>query len=102
MAATQKRKSSAPSECPVCGAGVPPNARACPECGADDRAGWNDETTRYDGLDLPDEAFEDEGHSAKHPASRGIPRPNGTPVFWWLVALGVLALLIAATLGLRI
>lgn len=49
-----------PTECPVCGETVPRGARACPGCGADERSGWNDEATRYDGLDLPDEAFGDE------------------------------------------
>jgi hypothetical protein len=103
MAAAQKKKFTAPAECPVCGADVPPQARACPECGADERTGWNDKTTRYDGLDLPDEAFEDDDnpHSrASHPTRRG-PKPNGIPLFWWIVALGILALLIASALGLR-
>jgi hypothetical protein len=49
-----------PEECPVCGETVPPGARACPGCGADERSGWNDEATRHDGLDLPDEAFDDD------------------------------------------
>ena len=48
-----------PGECPACGEHVPAGARACPACGADARTGWS-EDTRYDGLDLPDEAFEDE------------------------------------------
>jgi hypothetical protein len=43
-----------PSECPVCGADVPRAARACPECGADERAGWDEEAARGDGLDLPE------------------------------------------------
>ena len=45
-----------PHECPVCGEAVPRTAKACPGCGADERAGWDDESTRYDGLNLPDEA----------------------------------------------
>ena len=46
--------------CPNCGAEVDANATSCPECGSDERTGWSDDTL-YDGLDLPDEAF-DEGH----------------------------------------
>jgi hypothetical protein len=48
-----------PGECPACGEHVPAGARACPACGADARTGWSEDTL-YDGLDLPDEAFEDE------------------------------------------
>jgi hypothetical protein len=39
--------------CPNCGAEVPLRSLACPECGADDRTGWSEDTL-YDGLDLPD------------------------------------------------
>ena len=49
-----------PTECPVCGESVPRDAKACPGCGADERSGWDEDATRYDGLDLPDEAFDDE------------------------------------------
>jgi hypothetical protein len=49
-----------PTECPVCGEAVPRGARACPGCGADERSGWNEEATRYDGLDLPGAAYDDE------------------------------------------
>lgn len=42
-----------PTECPVCGEAVPRGARACPGCGADERSGWDEDATRYDGLDLP-------------------------------------------------
>jgi hypothetical protein len=65
-----------PSECPVCGADLPPRARACPECGADERTGWNEDDSRYDGLDLPDSAFDDHDQprsahgSADSPAKR--------------------------------
>lgn len=68
-----------PSECPVCGAAVPRDARACPECGADERSGWNEDDTRYDGLDLPDEAFDDE--CTRKPAAR-----RNANVVWSVVA----------------
>lgn len=49
-----------PAVCPVCGEDVPPRAKACPECGADERSGWKEDAHLYDGLDLPDEAWEEE------------------------------------------
>lgn len=54
---THMHRPPPPSECPVCGEDVPPEALACPNCGADERSGWDEEATRYDGLDLPDEAW---------------------------------------------
>ena len=78
-----------PTECPVCGDAVPRNARACPGCGADERSGWNEEATRYDGLDLPDEAFADE---AEH-----SPAPRRTrDTLWLVVAVVVLLAVIIA------
>lgn len=79
-----RNKSKAPFECPVCGASVPPNAKACPECGADERSGWNEEDTRYDGLDLPEEAYGD-GQTGKKKGGRG------SAVKWFA---GILALLL--------
>jgi len=58
-----------PAECPVCGETVPRGARACPGCGADERSGWNEDATRYDGLDLPDGAFASDDSPAPAPAS---------------------------------
>ena len=73
----------APSECPVCGAEVPPRASSCPHCGADERTGWNEDAGRYDGLDLPDSAFEDDDAPRARPARRARSGPH--PV-WLLVA----------------
>jgi len=39
--------------CPCCGGQVEANARACPDCGSDERTGWS-ENTYLDGLDLPE------------------------------------------------
>lgn len=78
-----------PTECPVCGASVPRGARACPECGADERSGWNEDAARCDGLDLPDEAFED-GRAPQRPARTRASR------LWPVIAgLLVLALILA-------
>ena len=76
-----------PAECPVCGAAVPPKAVSCPHCGADERTGWNEEAAAYDGIDLPDSAFEDEDAPA---APRRPLRRSGLHPVWWLVALGLL------------
>lgn len=77
-----------PSECPNCGADVPPHARACPECGADERTGWNEEETRYDGLDLPESVN----------TARRLPKRSYTPLgisrFWWIVGIAVVLILI--------
>ncbi len=86
---------SAPSECPVCGADVPPRASACPHCGADERTGWNDNDARYDGLDLPDSAYGDEDAP---PARRPLRTGTGIHPLWWLVALALLALFLKWTL----
>lgn len=83
---------TAPAECANCGADLPPRARACPECGADERTGWR-ETSAYDGLDLPDSAFADEPTPRPRPA--GI---AGLAWYWWLTGLGLLILLATAVL----
>ena len=63
-----------PGECPACGEHVPAGAHACPACGADARTGWSKDTL-YDGLDLPDEAYEDE-------AMPGYRSPRATGRTW--------------------
>jgi predicted nucleic acid-binding Zn ribbon protein len=79
-----------PEECANCGATIPRAARACPECGADERTGWREnDHTRYDGIDLPDSAWAtDSAEQPKHQT-----RVNGLPWYWWLVAAILCALL---------
>ena len=76
---TRHRRRPAPDVCPVCGEDVPRGASACPECGADERSGWNTEDTLYDGMDLPD----DEGldYDAFMEREFGVRKP-GTPGAW--------------------
>ncbi len=80
-----------PEQCPVCGAPVPAGAYACPECGADERSGWNEEATRYDGLDLPDSCFEEEAPAkyGQQQAKRGLGKHRV------LIALVAIATLLA-------
>ena len=84
-----------PSECPVCGAAVPAKAKACPNCGADERSGWNEDEARYDGLDLPDSSYEDD--DAPSPRRRAT-TPTGIHPLWWFVALGLLIFFAKAVL----
>ncbi|PTY07345.1 zinc ribbon domain-containing protein [Opitutaceae bacterium EW11] len=78
-----------PPYCAQCGAEIPPNARACPECGADERTGW-DEVSIYDGLDLP-EAEDVDGAS-----ERLQRREQGVPVIRIVAGLLLVAALIGA------
>ena len=73
-----------PDICPNCSALVPRRAKACPECGADEKTGWSD-TAHADNLGIPDENFDynefvkDEfGDHAK---------PRGIHWLWWLTSL---------------
>jgi len=97
------KQSKPPSHCPVCGAEVPAKARACPECGADERAGWDEEATRYDDLNLPDAAFEESepGRPRRVPSSREAttrpaapPHPLGMRGVWWIVGVVVLCAMV--------
>ena len=78
-----------PETCPNCGAGVPPKARACPECGADEQTGWS-EVARTGGLDLPDENF-DYDDFVKREFGDKSPVPRGIHWFWWVIAVLVAA-----------
>ena len=85
----------APEICPVCGEEVPQGALACPECGADERSGWREESG--DGLDLPDEDF-DYGEFLQKEFGREV-KPEGIAWAWWAAA--VAALLAFAAMLLR-
>ncbi len=86
-----------PEICPNCGAEVPPKARACPACGADEQTGWS-EAARVDGLDLPNEHFDyNDFVEREFGGPRAVPR--GIHWFWWAVGLAVAAVLLAWWLG---
>ncbi len=86
-----------PFTCPVCGEEVPPNAKACPECGACDKSGWS-RGGDADGLDLPDEEDEfDYDKFLQDEFDKGT-RPKGLPMIWWIIALVVLFAFLAMSL----
>jgi hypothetical protein len=79
-----------PKVCPCCGAEVPPKAKACPECGADEHTGWSEEADSG-GLDLPDENFNYEEFVEREFEGGKNPKPRGIHWFWWLVAILLVA-----------
>ena len=84
-----------PEVCPNCGAEIPPEARACPECGSDEQTGWSDQAS-VDGLNLPDENF-DYDNFIKHEFGPKRLKPRGIRGFWWVVAL-LIAILLSVVL----
>lgn len=78
-----------PSVCPNCGAEVPRHARACPECGSDERTGWSEEAAAS-GLDLPEENF-DYKDFVKREFGTASPVARGVHWFWWVVAILIVA-----------
>ncbi|MHB8519794.1 MAG: zinc-ribbon domain-containing protein [Limisphaerales bacterium] len=81
-----------PEICPHCGAEVPPNAKACPQCGSCDATGWSDKAAA-DRLDLPDDSFDYDAFVKEEfdPPERSRRRPGW---FWWLVAAVITALIL--------
>ena len=76
-----------PEVCPCCGAEVPPNAKACPECGADEHTGWSEEAGT-EGLDLPDENFNyEEFVKREFGGGKKNPVPLGIHWFWWVIGV---------------
>jgi predicted nucleic acid-binding Zn ribbon protein len=78
--------------CPVCGATVPAKAKACPECGADEKTGWSDQTV-YDGTGIedPDEFDYDEFVRREFGAGQ---RRSRRAWLWWITAAVILALIL--------
>ena len=89
-----------PTECANCGAAIPCHARSCPECGADERTGWR-ETDVYDGLDLPDSAWDDAEDAPRAQRPSASRRPGELPWYWWATGFFLLLALTLLFLGLR-
>ena len=79
----------APEVCPNCGAEIPANARACPECGSDEQTGWSEQAHTGDAA-LPEEDFDYAGFVQREFGQRG-PVPRGLHWFWWVIGVLILA-----------
>ena len=79
-----------PETCPNCGADVPRRARACPECGSDESTGWSD-SAHAQSLGLPDEEFNYDEFVEREFSQ---PKKSRRQLFWWIVAVVLLALMI--------
>jgi len=86
------RKHHIPEICPACGAEVPLRALACPECGADEKTGWNEEASQSDGLDLPDESFDYE-KTLENEGLKPHARRHGLAWHWWVLGIILIAAL---------
>lgn len=83
---------ASPEICPNCGAPVPCNARACPECGSCEETGWS-EAAQTSNADLPEEDFDyAEFVEREFGCQRSVPR--GVPRFWWVIALAILVVML--------
>ena len=78
--------------CPNCGADVAATARACSECGADEKTGWSD-TTIYDGTGIEDPA---EFDYADWQRSEGLapPQRSHRQTIFWVAAVLMLGLVV--------
>ncbi len=84
-------KSGPPEDCANCGAAIPPRAKACPACGADERTGWRERSV-YDGLDLPEAAYDDEPKASVR---------RGLAWYWIAVGMALAVWLVLEALGMR-
>ena len=71
--------------CPNCGAALPQNAKACPECGADEETGWSD-SAYANHLGIPDEHFDHEKFVEEEFGEKPV-KPVGLRWFWWITAV---------------
>src|SRR5438445_9391184 len=73
--------------CPACGAEVPAKAKACPECGSDEKTGWSDNTI-YDGTGIEDPKEFDYEDWKRREGVKTTRKP-GIGWLWWLVAVAL-------------
>ena len=85
MTAKKSKKTRPPEVCPACGEDVPPDALACPECGADHNSGWREDADTYDAVDLPDEDFNYDEFVKREFGSS--PKAVAIKAVWWITAI---------------
>lgn len=78
-----------PDICPNCGEVVPPKAKACPECGSDEKTGWSDDA-RADQLGIPTENFDYNEYIRREFEEE---KQQGNRKTLWIITAAVLVLL---------
>jgi zinc-ribbon domain len=86
----------APEICANCGADVPRNAKACPECGSDEQTGWSEEAAAAD-LGLPDDSFDYDKFVREELEGSERVRDRASWYWWVIAAVGILILVAALT-----
>ena len=83
-----------PDTCSHCGSTIPQDASACPECGADEDTGWEDDYSSD--LGLPDKDFDYAEFVEREFGKTDNPNvvPQGLHWFWWFVGIGLIAALV--------
>lgn len=77
---------------------MPRNACCCPECGADEKAGWSDEPDTGH-LGTQDESFDYDDFVRREFGPMSSPRPRGIAWVWWCVAVALILLGLWTWLG---
>jgi hypothetical protein len=78
------KPSRPPEICPVCGEDVPRNAKACPECGADEQSGWKEDALEIDAVGGDADEF-DYDRFVQEEFGGKVSKP-AIGWFWWAVA----------------
>ena len=79
---------------------MPAAARACPACGADDTAGWNEDRAVYDGLDLPDDEFNYDEYLEKEFGAAGKAGEKPRQAAVWLLRIGIALVVLVSSIAL--
>jgi hypothetical protein len=84
-----------PDYCPHCGAEIPLQAKACPECGSDEQTGWSDRA-HTDRLGIPDDEFDYDEFVKEEFGGRNesAVQPREISWLWWIVAIVLLLALL--------
>jgi len=80
--------------CPNCGADVPPDAKACPECGSCEETGWSDQA-KYERIDVDyDDDFDYESFVDEEFGGGKTRRKSPMQWIWAIVAILLIALFV--------
>ncbi len=72
---------------------MPRNAKACPECGSDEKTGWSDEAYAS-GLDLPDDEFDYDKFVANEFGEKKKVIPRHVRPIWFITGVVVVLFLL--------